>query len=82
MTAGMLMAYAAALYAAAGLGVAVAFVTFGIGRVLASPSEQRTHPASIPFTFGARLLILPGAAALWPYVLARWLAAARGARRP
>jgi hypothetical protein len=26
-------------------------------------------------TAGARLLLIPGAAALWPYVLARWLKA-------
>ena len=55
---------ALALYAAAGVVTALAFVTFGITRV---------QPA--PVTLGARILILPGAAALWPYVLARWLKA-------
>jgi hypothetical protein len=30
-------------------------------------------------SLGARILILPGAVALWPYVLMRWLAA-QGAR--
>ena len=32
------------------------------------------------FTLGARLFLFPGAAALWPYVLLRWLRAKRGGR--
>ena len=51
------------IYAAAGVVVALAFVAFGIARVLPQP---------MPVTLGARILVLPGAAALWPYVLARW----------
>ena len=58
---------ALALYAAAGAVTAVAFAAFGVTRV---------QPA--PMSLGARILILPGAAALWPYVLMRWLKA--GAR--
>lgn len=58
--------YAAALYAAIGLVTALAFVTLGVTRV---------QPASV--SPGARILILPGAAALWPYVLMRWLRAKR-----
>jgi hypothetical protein len=46
--------------------VGIAFVAAGAVRVL---------PGSASFTPGARLLILPGAAALWPYVLIRWLKA-------
>ena len=46
--------------------IALAFVTVGVTRV---------QPASI--SVGARILILPGAAALWPYVLLRWMKAAR-----
>ncbi|MGB9368386.1 MAG: hypothetical protein WCE79_20480 [Xanthobacteraceae bacterium] len=57
---------ALSLYAAMGLVTALAFVTFGVTRV---------QPAAV--SFGARVLILPGAAALWPYVLLRWLKAAR-----
>jgi hypothetical protein len=57
-----------ALYATLGVVTALAFVTFGVTRV---------QPA--PVSLGARILILPGAAALWPYVLLRWLQA-RGAR--
>ncbi|MEA2874324.1 MAG: hypothetical protein QOH67_4300 [Hyphomicrobiales bacterium] len=57
---------ALALYAAVGVVTALAFVSFGITRV---------QPASV--SLGARILILPGAAALWPYVLTRWLKALR-----
>jgi hypothetical protein len=59
---------ALALYAAIGVVTALAFAAFGITRV---------QPA--PVSLGARILLVPGAAALWPYVLRRWLAA-RGAR--
>jgi hypothetical protein len=62
--------YGLAAYAAAGAVTALAFVSFGISRVL-------PHP--IPVTAGARLVILPGAFALWPYILIRWLRA-RGRR--
>ena len=55
-----------ALYVLAGVVTAFAFVTFGIARVL---------PAGTPVTLGARVLLLPGAALLWPYVLMRWLKA-------
>ncbi len=55
---------ALALYAAVGVVTAFAFVVFGVTRV---------QPA--PVSLGARILILPGAAALWPYVLRRWLKA-------
>ena len=56
--------YGLALYAACGIVLALAFVVAGISRV---------QPA--PVSLGARILILPGAIALWPYVLMRWLAA-------
>jgi hypothetical protein len=55
---------ALALYSAVGVIAALAFVAFGVTRV---------QPA--PVSFGARVLILPGAAALWPYVLTRWVKA-------
>ena len=55
-----------ALYAVAGAVTALAFVTFGIARVL---------PAGTPETLGARVLLIPGAALLWPYVLLRWVKA-------
>ena len=54
------------LYAAIGVLTALAFVTVGVTRV---------QPANV--SLGARILLLPGAAALWPYVLMRWLKAPR-----
>jgi hypothetical protein len=57
-----------ALYVAAGLVTAIAFVIFGVTAV---------QPA--PVTIGARILLLPGTAALWPLVLSRWLKS-RGSR--
>ncbi len=53
------------LYAAIGVLVALGFVTIGILRAM---------PHAGPVTFGARILILPGAAVLWPWVLRRWIA--------
>jgi hypothetical protein len=58
--------YAFALYAAAGVVTALAFVSVGLSRVL-------PHP--VPATLGARILWLPGAFALWPYILVRWVKA-------
>ena len=54
---------AISLYALAGLGIALAFVATGVTKVL-------PHPA--PVAIGARILLIPAAAALWPYVLYRW----------
>jgi hypothetical protein len=53
-----------ALYAVVGAATALAFVTFGIARVL---------PAGTLVTLEARVLLMPGAALLWPYVLLRWI---------
>lgn len=53
------------LYGAIGLVVALGFVTIGILRAM---------PDAGPVSWGARLLLLPGAAVLWPLVLRRWLA--------
>jgi uncharacterized membrane protein YeiH len=60
----MILLFALALYILIGLVTAVAFVTFGISQVL---------PPAATVTAGARILVFPGAAALWPYVLTRWL---------
>jgi len=43
-------------------------VTVGLAAVL---------PAGTPVTIGARILFVPGAAALWPVVLRRWLRSRR-----
>ena len=64
----MIVLIALMVYAAAGVAVAAAFVAFGVRRVLPEPA---------PVTVGARVLIFPGAAALWPYVLLRWLKSSR-----
>ncbi len=56
------------LYAALGVVTALAFVSFGIAQVLQPP---------VPVTLGARILLLPGCFALWPYILIRWHRARR-----
>jgi hypothetical protein len=66
----MILLYGLGLYALLGIVTAVAFVSFGVTRVL---------PYSM--TIGARILVLPGAAALWPYVLVRWLQSRKTARK-
>lgn len=56
--------FAFALYAAAGIIIGILFVLFGVTRVL-------PHPVGV--TVGARILLFPGSALLWPMVLRRWL---------
>jgi len=53
------------LYLAVGLAIALAFVATGVTRV---------QPA--PVSVGARILLVPGATALWPIVLTRWIKSA------
>jgi hypothetical protein len=50
-------------YTAAGLVVGLVFVTVGVARI--DPAARGT---SVAF----RLLILPGSAALWPVLVAKW----------
>jgi hypothetical protein len=52
------------LYAAVGVLFAIAFVVKGV---------ERVDPVAAGAGWGFRLLILPGAAALWPLLLRRWL---------
>jgi hypothetical protein len=59
----MILLEALTAYAVIGSLIAIPFVVFGISRVMPRASV----------TPGARLLLLPGAVALWPLVLARWL---------
>ena len=54
-------------YGLAGLVFGVAFVTMGI---------QRVDSVAEHAPLGFRLIVLPGAAALWPLLLVRWLRAA------
>jgi len=67
----MVLLYSLYFYVLVGIVTAIAFVSFGVTRVL---------PYSM--TIGARVLVLPGAVALWPYVLVRWLKSRKdGARQ-
>jgi hypothetical protein len=59
-----LLLAALALYVAAGVITGAAFVAVGVTAV---------QPA--PVTLGARILLLPGAVALWPLILSRWFKA-------
>ncbi len=58
----MTVFYAFAIYLAIGLVSAIAFVAVG--------AQQVTHSS---LTMGARIVLLPAATLLWPYVLGRWL---------
>jgi hypothetical protein len=64
----VILLYGLALYLGVGIVTAVGFVISGATRVL-------DHPVSM--TIGARILLLPAAAALWPYILIRWIRAGR-----
>lgn len=57
---------AALAYAAFGLLFGAAFVWRGVGKIDANAREG---------SWGFRLAILPGVAALWPLMLRRWLSA-------
>jgi hypothetical protein len=64
----MILMYAIVLYLLIGFVTALAFVSVGLGQVL---------PQGMTASLGARILFVPGATALWPYVLGRWLKARR-----
>ena len=68
----MIVFYVFAAYAAVGLVAALAFVVFGVTRLL---------PNSAPVSIGARILLIPGATALWPYVMLRWAKSGRTSGR-
>lgn len=57
------------VYGLAGAVFGVAFVTMGI---------QRVDSVAEHAPLGFRLIVLPGAAALWPLLLVRWLRAVPG----
>jgi hypothetical protein len=63
MSFGWLLLYALALYVALGVAVATAFVVSGVRQVL---------PHAPAVSLGARVLLFPASAALWPLILARW----------
>jgi hypothetical protein len=63
-----------AAYAGIGLLVGIAFIVRGIDRL---------DPVATGSSWGFRLLILPGAAALWPLITRYWWRArARAGSRP
>jgi hypothetical protein len=64
MAAAQIIVAGAELYGAIGLAVAVGFVLAGIARAM---------PGAGHVTCGGRLILLPGAAVLWPWALRRWL---------
>lgn len=68
MAIALLILFVLGAYAAVGVVFALAFVTRGVGRIDAA---ARGAP------IGFRLLIAPGAAALWPLLLRRWLRVGR-----
>lgn len=61
-----LIANAVAVYAAAGIVFACAFAMRGAGRIDSAASKSGRS---------FRAIILPGAAALWPFLLYRWMRA-------
>jgi hypothetical protein len=63
------------------VGLAGAYLALGLVFALAFALRgcQRLDPAAATGTWGFRALIVPGAAALWPLLLRRWIA---GPRQP
>ena len=59
------------LYLACGIIFALPFVVFGVQQIDAQARRG---------SWGFRLLIIPGAAALWPWLLFRWLSG--GTQKP
>jgi hypothetical protein len=62
---------ALALYGSAGVAFAIAFVLFGIHCI---------DPIAEHSPIGFRLIIIPGATALWPLLLTRWFRAVSRSR--
>jgi hypothetical protein len=57
-----------AAYGATGILFALAFLTFGIGRI---------DPGARGAGLGFRLMVFPGVVALWPLMLVRWISKER-----
>lgn len=53
-----------AIYFLIGIIIAIPFAFLAAGKILDEPADM---------TIGARILIIPGAAIVWPIVLTRWL---------
>lgn len=61
------------IYAAIGAAFATAFIIRGAARI---------DPAARGGSLAFRLLLWPGALALWPLLLTKWMTATRGSRTP
>ena len=59
------------------LGLLVAYVAIGLIAGLAFVAAGVVRVQAAPVTIGARILLMPGATALWPLVLARWFSTRR-----
>lgn|SRR5690554_3894595 len=66
------LVYLAGIYLLIGVIFAAAFVAAGVSQIDAAAKGA---------PLGFRLLIFPGAAALWPYLLARWLSKSQAPRQ-
>jgi hypothetical protein len=60
----LLVVRAVEVYLAVGVIFALAFVSFGIARV---------DPSAAGSSVWFRMLVVPGAVALWPLLLSRWV---------
>ncbi len=60
----VLLLAAIGIYAAMGVLFALPFVVWGVNRI---------DPSAAKGSWGFRVLVLPGTAALWPILLTRWL---------
>jgi len=68
----MVLLAALAVYVLVGAATALAFVVWGLARVL-GPATSVSLPA--------RVLLFPGALVFWPLILARWRRAGQEAGR-
>jgi hypothetical protein len=59
---------AVAIYLACGLAFAITFTLVGVKRI---------DPHAKPGSWGFRLLVMPGAMALWPLLLKRWVSGSK-----
>lgn len=67
-TTAILLVTLVGIYGLVGILVALPFVLRGVGRI---------DPAAAQGSIGFRLLIIPGAVALWPVLAWKWAGAAR-----
>jgi hypothetical protein len=64
----VIMLWLIAAYGLCGILFAIPFAALGAGRI-----DAAARHSGLPF----RLVIIPGAAALWPFLLLKWVRASR-----